>query len=379
MQSPIDISSLLKAALAEDIGTGDITSLATIPADATARFLMNVREEMVVAGLAFLPELFEHLAEYLQHREHCHSGFIPGSGPTAGTSFTAGSRHKAGMTVSVTLHVNDGDRVHAGTTLATLAGPARALLAGERVALNLVQQLSGVATLTRAYVDAVAGTGAQILDTRKTWLGMRTLQKYAVRCGGGVNHRMGLYDAILIKDNHIAVAGGVAAAVKAARGYSAGNLSADDAAHSASPLAGEATRLSEQRELSRSGEGAMTLNSPRVAAPSPSPLPQGERASGAARELTIEIECDTLAQLAEALAAGVDSVLLDNMSNAQLREAVTKVRAHNAATKQAVKTEASGNVSLATVRAIAETGVDYISVGKLTHSAVAMDVGLDEA
>jgi nicotinate-nucleotide pyrophosphorylase (carboxylating) len=198
-----------------------------------------------------------------------------------------------------------------------IEGPARTLLSGERVALNLVQQLSGVATLTCQYVEAVAGTRAQILDTRKTVLGMRVAQKYAVKCGGGMNHRMGLYDAVLIKDNHIVVAGGVAAAVKAAR-----------------------------------------VN-----------MPQG---------MTLEVECDTLVQLDEALAAGVDIVLLDNMSNTQLSEAVAKVRAHNAAFSQAVKTEASGNVSLETVRGIAQTGVDYISVGKLTHSAVAVDVGLDE-
>ncbi len=282
MQSPIDITSLLNAALAEDIGTGDITSLATIPVEATARFAMNARAEMVACGLVFLPELMAMVD----------------------------------ASVRVEIKVEEGAKVSAGTTLAALTGPARALLSGERVALNLVQQLSGVATLTRQYVDAVAGTGATILDTRKTWLGMRTAQKYAVKCGGGQNHRMGLFDAVLIKDNHIAVAGGVAAAVSAARAYDANK--------------------------------------------------------------SIEVECDTLAQLDEALAAGVDSVLLDNMSNEQLREAVAKVRMHNAATKQAVKTEASGNVSLATVRAIAETGVDYISVGKLTHSAVAVDVGLDE-
>jgi nicotinate-nucleotide pyrophosphorylase (carboxylating) len=278
--------------------------------------------------------------------------------------------------VTVEIKMEEGTKVAPGTTLASLSGPARALLSGERVALNLVQQLSGVATLTRQYVDAVAGTNAKILDTRKTVLGMRVAQKYAVRCGGGVNHRMGLYDAVLIKDNHIAVAGGVAAAVTAAREY--------------------------------------------------------------ARTMTIEVECDTLAQLGEALAAGVDTVLLDNMSNAQLHEAVATVRAHNAALNSLpqrgrvgvgaelakpvggleapsvevsrasrlemdnnscahsaphltsplwgeefprgyVMTEASGNVNLQTVRAIAETGVDYISVGKLTHSAVAVDIGLDEA
>ena len=284
MQSPIDISALLRTALGEDIGAGDVTSLATIPADVRARFAMNTRAELVVCGVAFLPELFAMV--------------------------------DAGVRVDI--RVGEGEKVPAGTTLAIIEGPARALLLGERVALNLVQQLSGVATLTRRYVEAVAGTQAQILDTRKTVLGMRAAQKYAVKCGGGQNHRMGLYDAVLIKDNHIAVAGGVAAAVKAARAH----------------------------------------------------MPQG---------MTLEVECDTLTQLDEALAAGVDVVLLDNMSNAQLSEAVAKVRAHNAAFSQAVKTEASGNVSLETVRGIAQTGVDYISVGKLTHSAVAVDIGLDES
>ena len=291
MQSPIDISSLLKTALAEDIGAGDITSSATIPADKRAGFSMNARAEMVVSGLAFLPELFALVDEG----------------------------------IAVTLHVADGDCVPAGTTLATLSGPARALLAGERVALNLVQQLSGVATLTRQYVDAVADTGAKILDTRKTVPGMRQAQKYAVRSGGGQNHRMGLYDAVLIKDNHIAVAGGVTAAVSAAR-------------------------------------------------------------ANVAQGITIEVECDTLVQLDEALAAGCDRVLLDNMSNDELREAVAKVKAHNAeqaheiasGARRKVTSEASGNVSLDTVRGIAETGVDYISVGKLTHSAIAVDIGLDE-
>ena len=284
MQSPIDISSLLKAALAEDIGTGDITSNATIPQSMQACFAMNARAEMVVCGLVFLPELFAMVD----------------------------------AAVRVEVAVEEGAQVQAGTTLATLSGPARALLSGERVALNLVQQLSGVATLTRQYVDAVAGTNAKILDTRKTVLGMRAAQKYAVRCGGGINHRMGLYDAVLIKDNHIAVAGGVAQATMAAK-------------------------------------------------------------ASVVKGITIEVECDTLMQLDEALATGCDTVLLDNMSNEQLREAVAKVDAHNRATGQLVKTEASGNVSLATVRSIAETGVDYISVGKLTHSAIAVDIGLDEA
>ena len=278
MQSPIDISLLLMLALAEDIGDGDITSNATIPADLEAKFVMNAREALVTAGLEFLPKLFERLDPK----------------------------------VRVVLDVFDGVVVEKGTALATIEGPVRAVLSGERTALNLVQQLSGVATLTRRYVDAVAGTKAQILDTRKTTPGLRALQKYAVKCGGGTNHRMGLYDAVLIKDNHIAAVGGVTAAVRAAKAHA----------------------------------------------------PEG---------VTIEVECDTLAQLDEALAVGCDIVLLDNMDNASLSEGVKRAHA------QGVKVEASGNVNLATVRGIAETGVDYISVGKLTHSAIAVDIGLDDA
>lgn len=277
MQSSFDIRAFLTAALAEDIGDGDVTGNSCIPADAVATLVMNAREPLVVAGLVHLPLLFSLVDDRVQ----------------------------------VTLHVADGDRVEAGGKIATLTGPARALLAGERTALNLVQQLSGVATLTRRYVEAVAGTPAKILDTRKTIPGWRELQKYAVRCGGGENHRMGLFDAVLIKDNHIAVAGGVEAAVKAAKAH--------------------------------------------------------------APTLPIQVECDTLAQLDVALAVGVDSVLLDNMDNATLAEGVRRARAAG------VISEASGNVNLQTVRAIAETGVDRISIGKLTHSAVAVDIGLDEA
>lgn len=323
MQPPIDITNLLKAALAEDIGTGDVTSLATIPAEQQASFAMRARGEMVVCGLVFLPQLFAMIDPL----------------------------------VKMQITVGEGAKVTAGTTLAKLSGPARALLSGERTALNLVQQLSGVATLTAQYVAAIEGTGARILDTRKTIPGLRALQKYAVKCGGGQNHRMGLYDAVLIKDNHIAVAGGVAAAVKAAR-------------EPLPPLGG-----------GREG-GCLSAKPNARAVPASAPLltsPQrGEELPASPPVLTIEVECDTLVQLDEALGAGVDSVLLDNMSHDQLREAVSKVREYNAKTGQTVKTEASGNVSLDTVRAIAETGVNYISVGKLTHSAPAVDIGLDE-
>jgi len=262
--------------LAEDVGAGDVTSNTVIPAALQATFVLNAREPMVAAGLVYLPELF---------------ALIDGA-------------------VKVTLHVADGDNAAAGKTLATLEGPARALLAGERLALNLLQHLSGVATITQQYVNAVAGTGAAILDTRKTIPGLRHLEKYAVRCGGGQNHRMGLFDAVLIKDNHIAVAGGVGAAVAACR-------------------------------------------------------------AGAPEGMPIQVECDTLAQLDEALAAGVDSVLLDNMDLATLAQGAAKARAVGAIS------EASGGVKLDTVRAIAETGVDRISIGRLTHSVRSVDIGMD--
>ena len=274
MQSTFNMIGFLQNALAEDIGSGDVTSNATIPAERTARFAMNARQPITACGLIFLPDLFKLISPQ----------------------------------VKVAIKVAEGTRVLAGGTLAVIEGPARALLAGERTALNLVQHLSAVATLTARYVKEVADTKAKVTDTRKTIPGLRYLQKYAVNVGGGHNHRMGLYDAILIKDNHIAVAGGVKAAV----------------------------------------------------------------AAGKATGLTVEVEVDTLAQLHEALEAGADIVLLDNMDKGMLKKAV-KMTAGRA------KLEASGNVSLDTVRAIAKTGVDFISVGRLTHSAPAVDIGLDWA
>ncbi|MEJ0009260.1 MAG: carboxylating nicotinate-nucleotide diphosphorylase [Alphaproteobacteria bacterium] len=183
MQRPFDLDGFLAAALAEDIAGGDITTESVVPAGAAARFALVAREELVVAGLEFLPALFRLLD--------------PG--------------------VVVKSPVGEGEKVEKGTQLALLEGPARALLTGERTALNLLQHLSGIATLTRRYVEAVAGTDARILDTRKTLPGLRFLEKYAVAMGGGLNHRMGLYDAVLIKDNHLAIAGSIAKAVEAAR------------------------------------------------------------------------------------------------------------------------------------------------------------------
>ena len=271
-----EIDEIVTRALAEDLGTaGDVTSAATVPADAEASGEVVAREDGVIAGLPLVA------ATYAQ---------VDGG-------------------VAVELLARDGDRVAAGARLARIHGPARSVLAGERTALNLLGHLSGIATATSRFVSAVAGTRARIVDTRKTTPGLRALDKYAVRCGGGVNHRFGLHDAVLIKDNHVAVAGGVTAAVKAARA-TAGHL------------------------------------------------------------VKVEVEVDTLEQLDEALAAGADIVLLDNMDLASLAEAVRRASGR-------ALTEASGGVTLDTVAGIAGTGVDLISVGAITHSAPSLDVALD--
>jgi len=275
--SPLLVEETVRRALDEDLGrAGDITSAATIPPNMPARARLVSRKAGVLAGLACAAESFRLVDR--------------------GVTFRAKKR--------------DGDKLAAKDVIAEIEGPARAFLAGERVALNFIGHLSGVATLTAAYVAAVAHTKARIVDTRKTTPGLRALEKYAVRCGGGVNHRLGLDDAVLIKDNHIAVAGGVAAALKAARA-AVGHL------------------------------------------------------------VKVEIEVDSLEQLAEALqTGGADAVLLDNMDAATLKRAVEMARG------KAV-TEASGGVSLETVGRIAESGVDVISVGALTHSAPSLDVALD--
>jgi nicotinate-nucleotide pyrophosphorylase (carboxylating) len=274
-----EIRRAVQAALAEDIGAGDATTLATVPETATARAIMRAREPFVVAGIEFAEAAFRELSS----------------------------------AVYVERIAQDGDRVKTGQALLKISGPAQAILSAERVALNFVQQLCGVATLTSQFVDAVKGTRAQILDTRKTTPGWRRFEKYAVACGGGRNHRVGLYDMVLIKDNHLAALrdakpNAIAAAVERAR----------------------------------------------------------EKYPG----LQVEVEADTPAQAGQAAAAGADIILLDNMSPDELRAAVKLVGGR-------AKTEASGGVSLATVRTIAETGVNFISVGALTHSARAMDIGLD--
>lgn len=269
-----DIPRFVAATLAEDLGeAGDITSAAVIPADARFTGVMDTREDIVVAGMALAEAFFRALDR----------------------------------DVAIERLVEDGDRVAAGTALLRLHGNARAMLTAERSALNTVQHLSGIATLTRAYVDAMAGSGAILLDTRKTIPGLRRLEKYATATGGAQNHRMGLWDAAMIKDNHVAVAGGVAAAVSRAV------------------------------------------------------------AAGIAR---IIVEVDRLDQIAPALDAGATHLLLDNMAPAMLRDAVALVDGR-------VPTEASGGVRLDTIRAIADSGVTYVSVGRLTQSAPAADIGLD--
>lgn len=274
-----EIRAAVRNALAEDIGTGDVTTLACIPPTSRCRAQLNAREPMTVAGLEFALTAFR----------------------------------ERDPNVQLTPRVRDGDRLSAGTTLLEIEGSTRGVLTAERVALNFTQRLSGIATLTAAFVDRVQGTAAQILDTRKTTPGWRRFEKYAVTCGGGKNHRTGLYDLVLIKDNHLAA------------------------------LIGE-------------------LPNPIAAAVA--------RARKLYPHLQVEVEADTLEQATQAAVAGADVILLDNMTPAQLREAVAHIARRS-------KTEASGGVRFETIRAIAETGVDYISVGALTHSARSVDIGLD--
>ncbi len=271
-----DLDAFVRATLAEDLGEGgDITAAAVIPADARFAGVMDSRDAIVVAGLPIARAFFRALDS----------------------------------AVEIEMLVADGDRAAAGADLMRLAGNARALLTAERSALNTVQHLSGIATMTRAYVDKIAGTGATLLDTRKTIPGLRLLEKYATRMGGATNHRMGLWDAAMIKDNHVAVAGSV----------------------------GEAVRRAKDAGIAR-----------------------------------IMVEVDRVDQIEPALASGATHLLLDNMDVPTLRGAVTLVGGR-------VPTEASGGVRLDTIRAIAETGVTYVSVGRLTQSAPAADIGLDFA
>ena len=276
------IIKLIKQALAEDVGSGDITSEAIISANQRARAMVLVKEPGIIAGLEIAKEVFRQIDSRIK--------FSP--------------------------RVKDGAKVKKGSIVAVLSGPARGILTGERVALNFLQHLSGIATLTRKFVSRVAGHGSRvkILDTRKTTPGLRALEKYAVKMGGGVNHRFGLYDAVLIKDNHIKLAGGIQKAVMAVKAV----------------------------------KGSKALKAKRA----------------------IEVETKTISDVKEAIKAGADRILLDNMNIKTLREAVKLCK------KAKIKTEASGGINLQNVRAIAQTGVDYISVGALTHSAKALDISL---
>jgi len=270
----LEVSRVIRCALEEDIGDGDVTTDCTVPADMWLAGTFVAKEAGVIAGLEVVRRTFAQLDER----------------------------------VRVTPLVADGDYVAAGRAIATISGPGRALLSGERVALNFLQRMSGIATLTRRFVDAVSGTSAVILDTRKTAPGLRLLDKWAVRLGGGRNHRFGLYDMVLIKDNHIAAAGGITEAVARVR-------------------------------------------------------------KGDERKRCIEVEVRTLGELREAVGLDVDRILLDNMTPDEMRAAVRL-------TGGRVPLEASGNVTLENVAAVAATGVDYISVGMLTHSVRALDVSL---
>jgi len=263
--------------LAEDIGYCDLTAQVMIEAHETGAFYMNARETLIVSGVEVAARVFKRYDPELK----------------------------------VDVLVKDGETIHAGTVMLNVSGPARSILTAERTALNIVQRLSGIANLTAQYVAAVAGTRARLIDTRKTTPGLRMLEKHAVTCGGGLNHRLGLDNGVMIKDNHIAVCGGIAKAVARARKQ----------------------------------------------------LPVLTK---------LEVECDRLEQVAEALAADVDVIMLDNMSVADMREAVGMVAGRT-------KLEASGGISLATIGAIAQTGVDYISTSKVNQASVCVDIGLDEA
>ena len=275
--SPLEIDEAVTRALAEDLGrAGDVTSIATVPEETRGRAIVAARKAGRIAGLPLVEAAFRKLAPEME----------------------------------IKAHARDGDAVAANTTLMTVIGPARAMLASERVALNFVGHLSGVATATAEYVRRVAHTKTRVTCTRKTLPGLRALQKYAIRCGGGFNHRFGLDDAVLIKDNHVAVAGGIRPVLERARA-TVGHL------------------------------------------------------------VKIEIEVDSLGQLREVLDTGLaDVVLLDNFDVPRLRDAVALV-------KGKLVTEASGGITLDSVAAIAETGVDYVSSGALTHSVINLDIGLD--
>jgi nicotinate-nucleotide pyrophosphorylase (carboxylating) len=274
-EPPRDLAEQVEAALREDIGSGDVTA-ALVPAAQRVRGGVITRESAVLAGRPWVEATFRHLDPHVQ----------------------------------LTWHANDGEPIAANQVIFEIAGSARPVLSGERTALNFLQLLSATATVTQRFVQAVAGTGCTILDTRKTLPGLRSAQKYAVLCGGGHNHRMGLYDRVLIKENHIAAAGSLSGAIRAARSHAPG--------------------------------------------------------------MTVEVEVESLTELEEALAAGPDIVMLDDFTHADLRAAVALNRARG----RQVLLEASGNVTLESVRAIAESGVDYVSTGALTKHVRAVDLSM---
>ena len=270
-----EVTRIITTGLAEDLGKGDITSDLVITSNASMEFSITTREPLVTAGVSVAEQVF----------------------------------HTVDSSLTIQCTTQDGESVKAGTTLLSGHGNARSILAAERLALNLLQRMCGIATYTQEFVDLVAGTKAKILDTRKTTPGLRELEKYAVTCGGGHNHRFCLDDGILIKDNHIVICGSLTEAVNRAK-------------------------------------------------------------AGKTADIIVEVECDTLEQVSEALTAQPDRIMLDNMTNEQLQKAVDMADGR-------IPLEASGNVSKETIAAIAKTGVDYISIGKLTHSVKSMDIGLD--
>lgn len=276
------MKDIIDHAIKEDLGSGDMTTRLTVPKKAKASALIIAKEPGIISGTAAAKEVFRRIDRRIK--------FVQVAG--------------------------DGRRVKKGSVIARLSGPAGPILTGERTALNFLQRLSGIATLTDRFVSKIIGTKAVILDTRKTVPGMRALEKAAVKDGGGKNHRMGLYDAILIKDNHIAVAGGITEAIDIVKA--------------------------------------------RLIAP-----------------LLVEVEAESLGQVREALEAGADRVLLDNMNIKMLKQSVKMIRAWNLFKNKKVKCEASGGVGLDNVGAVAGTGVDYISIGELTHSPKALDISLE--
>jgi len=339
---PVDVARAVRAALDEDFAYGpDVTSAATV-AGQTVTADVVARESGVLAGGPVALAVLDLVGGYAEGPAASRRT-APRAGASAGSAWE--ERRGAGRrAVSGTVLVPDGERIGAGDAVLRVSGPAPAVLGAERTMLNFLTHLSGIATATRAWADAIEGTGAVVRDTRKTTPGLRVLDKYAVRCGGGRNHRMGLGDAALVKDNHIAAAGGVAAAVEAVRSAAAGW---GPAGAGWGPAA----------ESARSAAVRPVATRP-----------------GGVGGLVVEVECDSVAQVREALDAGAHFLLLDNMSLGSLREAVAVARDY-----YGVRLEASGGLRLENAREVAQTGVDYLSVGALTHSSRALDLGLDYA